>query len=92
MKSKKFEPDWATHPGEHIAEYIESLKWSQADLSRATGIRPGRISEIISGKRGVTAQIAVSLQRAFGVSAEIWLNLQTNYDLFLARRKRDSQK
>jgi len=74
----------AIHPGEFLAETIEELGLSQADLARAIGVSPMRISHVIKGARPVTAELALLFARAFGQSAEYWLNLQSAYDLKIA--------
>jgi addiction module HigA family antidote len=56
-------------------------------LSRDLSVPPNRISEIVSGRRGITADTALRLQRYFGVEAQFWLNLQTEYDLRIMKRK-----
>ena len=83
----KFKPDWATHPADHIAEYLKVRGWSQADLVRAAGLPRGRVSELLSRKRSITPEIAVKLEKAFGLSAHIWLGLQSNWDLHEARKR-----
>ena len=74
----------AIHPGEFLAETIEELGLTQADLARAIGVSPMRISHVVKGTRPVTAELALLLARAFGQSAEYWLNLQSAYDLKIA--------
>jgi addiction module HigA family antidote len=55
-------------------------------LARDIGVAPGRISAIVNGKRAITADTALRLARYFGVSSELWLGLQADYDLRMARR------
>ena len=56
-------------------------------LSRDLSVPSNRISEIVNGKRAITADTALRLQRYFGVEAQFWLNLQTEYDLRMMKRK-----
>jgi len=56
-------------------------------LSRDIAVPPNRISEIINGKRGITADTALRLERYFGIEAQFWLNLQSEYDLRIIKRK-----
>ena len=56
-------------------------------LSRDVGVPPNRISEIVNGKRAITADTALRLQRYFNVEAQFWLNLQTEYNLRMTKRK-----
>jgi len=74
-------------PGEILAEeFIKPFGLSINKLARDIDVPPGRISEIINGKRAITADTALRLGKYFGVSPEIWLNLQTDYDLRVAKR------
>ena len=75
-------------PGEILREdFMEPLGISINKLSREISVPPNRISEIVKGKRGITADTALRLQRYFGVEAQFWLNLQTEYDLRIMKRK-----
>ena len=74
-------------PGEILSEeFMKPVGLSINQLARDIDVPPGRISEIVSGKRAITADTALRLGKYFGVSPEIWLNLQTDYDLRIARR------
>ena len=76
----------ATHPGRILLEeFLKPMKLSQADLARQLGIPLNRVNELIRGKRGVTPRTALLLAGHFKNSAEFWMNLQTAYDLTLAR-------
>jgi HTH-type transcriptional regulator/antitoxin HigA len=79
-------PDVASHPGEHIADTIAELKISQAELARRMGRPQPAINQIVRGAKAVTAETALQLEAALGISAETWMNLQTNYDLVQARQ------
>ena len=73
------------HPGEVLREeFIAGLGITQHKLAVSIGVPPRRINEIVHGKRAITADTALRLGRYFGVSAQFWLNLQTQYDLDLA--------
>jgi addiction module HigA family antidote len=75
-------------PGEILqAEFLDDFKLSQAQLARATGISPNRITDIVRNRRKITADTAVRLGLFFGNSPEFWMNLQTRYDLKMARRE-----
>ncbi len=70
------------HPGEILLEdFMKPLNLSQNRLAREIGVPPRRINEIIHGKRAVTADTAMRLSRFFGTSAQVWLNLQAEYEL-----------
>lgn len=75
-------------PGEILREdFMEALGVSINQLARDLAVPPNRISQIVNGKRAITADTALRLQRYFGVEAQFWLNLQTEYDLRIIRRK-----
>ena len=73
------------HPGEHLADELKELGISAAELARQIEVPVNRITGIINGQRGVTADTALRLGHWFGTSPEFWLNLQTIYELRLAR-------
>ncbi len=75
-------------PGEILREdFLEPLGISINKLSRDLSVPPNRISEIVNGKRAITADTALRLQRYFGIEAQFWLNLQNEYDLRLQKKK-----
>ena len=75
-------------PGEILREdFLKPLDISINKLSRELSVPPNRISEIVNGKRSITTDTALRLQRYFGVEAQFWLNLQTEYDLRMMKRK-----
>ena len=75
-------------PGEMLREeFLREYGLSQNQLASAIGISPNRIAEIVSNRRRISADTALRLGLYFGNSAEFWLNLQTHYDLKLARQK-----
>lgn len=74
----------AIHPGEFLAEIIEEMGISQAELARAIGVSPMRISHVIKGDRPVTAELALLIGRAFNQPPQYRLNLQASYDLKIA--------
>ena len=67
-----------------MEDFIEGFGITQNKLAVAIGVPPRRINEIVHGKRAVTADTALRLGKYFGVSAQFWLNLQTQYDLDVA--------
>ena len=75
------------HPGEVLLEeFLLPMEISQNALARATGVPPRRINEIVLGKRGITADTALRLAKAFGTSEGFWLGLQADYDLEESRK------
>lgn len=69
------------HPGEILAEELEGLGMSASELARAIHVPANRISQLLGGKRAVTADTALRLGRWFGTSARFWLELQQAYEL-----------
>ncbi|MDX2312849.1 MAG: HigA family addiction module antitoxin [Gammaproteobacteria bacterium] len=75
------------HPGEILREeFLKPMGISINRLARDIVVPPGRISEIVNGKRGITADTALRLARFFGTSPEVWLGLQAEYDLRVAKQ------
>ena len=76
-----------THPGEILLEeFLKPKGISQLELAKAIGVPIQRINTLINGKRGVTPETAILLSRYFKTSPQFWMNLQSNYDLYLAKR------
>ena len=69
------------HPGEILREELETIGLSANALSKALGVPVNRITAILHGQRGVTADTALRLARYFGTSPQFWLNLQQSYAL-----------
>lgn len=84
-KPKTLDP---IHPGEILLdEFLKPMEISLNQLARDIDVPPGRISEIVRGRRSISADTALRLARYFSVSAELWLGLQLDYDLRVARRE-----
>ena len=77
----------AIHPGEHLAEELEVLDMSAAELARQLEVPTNRVTAILNGQRAVTGDTALRLAHFFGTSAQFWLNLQNLYELRLAEGK-----
>ncbi len=73
------------HPGEFLADELEEIKITATELSRQIDVPANRISQIVRGKRDISADTALRLGRFFGTGPELWLNLQKAYDLDRAR-------
>lgn len=80
-------PVTVIHPGEHLAEELEALDMSAAELARKLGVPTNRVTQILNGTRSVTGDTALRLAHFFGTSAQFWLNLQNLYDLRVAQKK-----
>src|SRR5512146_814008 len=83
-KQKLLEP---IHPGEILLEeFMKPMGISINRLARDIAVPPGRVSAIVNGKRAITADTALRLSRYFGTSPEVWMGLQADYELRIARR------
>ncbi|HXN49984.1 MAG TPA: HigA family addiction module antitoxin [Bryobacteraceae bacterium] len=80
----------AIHPGEHLAEELRELGMSAAELARKLAVPTNRITAILNGQRGITGDTALRLAHFFGTSPEFWLNLQSLYELRMARKRAGS--
>ena len=81
MNKENITPFVATHPGEMIKDELRERKLTQKQLAHETGIKPSVLSETINGKRPVSKNVALALEQTLGIPADIWMNLQTQYDL-----------
>ncbi len=80
---KQFAP---IHPGEVLLEdFLKPMHLSQAKLANGLQVQARKINEIVRGKRPITADLALRLAQFFGTSGEVWMNLQTHYDLEMAK-------
>ena len=72
--------DLIIHPGETIADILTARNISQVELAAQTGMTPAYISNVISGKKGISPNFAMALEYALDVPKSFWLNLQANYE------------
>jgi len=72
------------HPGEVLRDEIDALEMSAKSLAQELDVPPNRITAILNGQRGVTADSALRLSRYLGTTPEFWLNLQKTYELRIA--------
>lgn len=77
----------AFHPGETLKEEIETRGLVKKEFAKQLGILPHHLSEIFAGKRDISANMAIKLEKLLGISAEFWYGMQTGYDLFIAKQK-----
>jgi antitoxin HigA-1 len=81
-----------THPGEMLLEeFLTPMGITQQELANAIHVPYQRINEIVRGRRGVTPSTALRLAKFFGVSADLWLNLQLRWDLYNALQSEGSE-
>ena len=81
MSKKILVPFEATHPGEMIKDELKARGMTQKQLAEETGIKPSVLSETINGKRSISLNVAVALEKALDIPADMWMNMQTQYDL-----------
>jgi len=85
MPTTAFSP---VHPGQVLLEeFLRPLRVSQYRVAKDISVPPRRINEIVHGKRGISADTALRLARYFGTTEQFWLNLQTHYELEIARQR-----
>ncbi len=75
------------HPGEILSDELAELNIAAAGLARAIQVPPNRITQIIAGKRSISADTALRLGKWFGTGPRLWLNLQQAYELDLATQE-----
>ena len=77
-----FEP---THPGSLIRDELEERKMTQAKLAEQIGVSPSLLNEVINGKRSINTELALLLEAALGIAAHLWLDLQVDYNMQIAK-------
>lgn len=76
------------HPGKVLAEvYMAEMGLNQSSLARKLGCSHTKINEIVNGKRGISPEFALVLEKELGTTAEMWVRMQAEYDLSQARKK-----
>jgi addiction module HigA family antidote len=76
------------HHGSVLSEvYMSQMNLNQTALAQLCGCSPRKINEIVNGKRGVSPSFAIVLERTLGTSAEMWVRMQAEFDLWEARKK-----
>ena len=75
------------HPGEILADELAEIGLSATELARLIEVPANRVSQILAGKRAISADTALRLGQYFGASADFWMNLQKTYELDLARQQ-----
>ena len=87
MAQRKIVPDIASPPGGLLAEELEARGMTQRELALRMGRPPQAISEIVRGRKAITARTAIEIERALGTPAYVWVGLEAQYRLALARRE-----
>jgi addiction module HigA family antidote len=76
------------HPGEVLNEvYMKEMNLNQSKLAELCDCSPRKINEIVNGKRGISPEFAIDLEKAIGTTAEMWVKMQAEFDLWVARQK-----
>ncbi len=76
------------HPGLVLSEvYMHEMKLNQSQLAEKCGCSPRKINEIVNGKRAISPEFAIVLEKVLGTTAEMWVRIQAEYDLWMARKK-----
>jgi len=89
METDMLKNPYPSHPGTILSEvYLSQLGWSQTRLAEELGCAHRKVNEIINGKRSISPDFALDLEKALKTEAEMWVRLQAEFDLYQARRKR----
>ncbi len=79
--------DIELHPGEILKDELAARKIAKSAFAMKIGMYPGHFGDIVKSKRNITANIALKLEAELGITAEFWMALQTDYDLYIERNK-----
>ena len=85
-----FNPDYAVHPGEVLRETLDEGHLTQVQIAEACGVSQKHISEVVNGKAGIRASLAIALERALHVDARFWCRLQADWEVHRARLSTDT--
>jgi addiction module HigA family antidote len=86
MIANNIEPAYPTHPGEVLKEEIEYRGISQKKFAAQIGVQYTMLNEILNGKRSVNVQFAMLIEAALGIDAELWIKMQTRYNMLTAKK------
>lgn len=86
-RGKEIQTDISLHPGEILQDELEARDIKKSWFAEQLGIKPGHLSELLRGRRHVSAATALKLEKLLGITAEYWLRVQVDYDLFMERSK-----
>lgn len=84
-KDNQYNPDYVIHPGEILEETLEARRIKKSTFAEKCGISKKTVSQIIHGKSAITPEMAIKFERTLGNSASLWINLNTDYELSMAR-------
>lgn len=86
-RGKEIQTDIALHPGEILQDELEALDIKKSSFAQQLGMKPGHFSELLHGKRHISAATAIKLENLLDIPAEYWMRVQVYYDLFVERNK-----
>jgi HTH-type transcriptional regulator/antitoxin HigA len=86
-RGKEIQTNVSLHPGEILQDELEARDIRKSLFAEQLGVKPGHLSELLHGRRHISATTALKLEELLGISAEYWLRVQVYYDLFVARSK-----
>jgi len=86
-RGKEIQTDVALHPGEVLLDELEAREIKKTAFAALLGIKPGHLSELLHGRRHVSAAMALKLEKLLNIPAEYWMRVQIYYDLFIERNK-----
>lgn len=81
------ETDVTLHPGEILADELQARNILKKDFAAQIGLQPSHLSDLIKGKRHVSAKLALKLEQYLQINAAYWLRVQMSYDLFTAKKE-----
>jgi antitoxin HigA-1 len=81
------ETDVTLYPGELLADELQAREILKKDFAAAIGMQPSHLSDLLKGKRHVSAKLALKLEQHLQINAAYWLRLQIAYDLFMAKKE-----
>ena len=90
--SKEFIPHIATHPGEVLKDELDAREITQKEFAVEIGMQPTMLNEILKGKRSITPQVALFIEKALDIKAEFWVNMQSQFDIDTERIKERTVK
>jgi len=88
-RGKEIQSDISLHPGEVLQDELEARDIKKSSFAQQLGMKPGHFSELLHGKRHISAATALKLEKFLGISAEYWMRVQVYYDLFVERHKEE---
>ena len=88
-EGEKIHSPIAIHPGEILKDEIEASGLKKSYVAEQLGILPGHLSELFKGKRNITADLALKLEKALGIEASFWIRIQGTHDLTVVRNQHE---